>query len=68
MKTLLTKTALLIVLATMITADTASASNRHPGKQLQSRNVSLPAGNSGNVDWFAINRADHASSPYAGGG
>lgn len=68
MKTLLTKTALVIVLATLIAADAASAATRQHGKQLQSRSVSLPTSTSGSADWFTINRNDHASSPYAGGG
>jgi len=34
---------------------------------LQQRDVSLPTGAAGSNDWFAVERSDRASSPFAGG-
>jgi len=41
----------------------------YDGNGWDSRDVALPRGESGgSADWFNIDRGDHASSPYAGGG
>ena len=76
MKTLVTKLAIAtsIALATLAATEAAYAqpSRHHANRALQSRPAALPTEEGqgyydGNYE-FNVDRNDHASSPYAGGG
>lgn len=60
-----------VSLASLAAALPASAQSHrhHPAQSLQSHDVGLAGGyRSGPNSWFNVDRADRASSPYAGGG
>lgn len=70
MKMLVTKAVLVasVALATLAAAEAAYAAPRHHGaRAYHSRPAALYRGYSGRSQ-FNIDRADRASSPYAGGG
>ena len=60
-----------VSLASLAAVQPASAQSHphHAARNLQSHDVGLAGGyRSGPNSWFNVDRADHASSPYAGGG
>jgi hypothetical protein len=60
-----------VSLASLAALQPASAQphRHHPTQRLETRDVGLAGGyRTGPNSWFNVDRADRASSPYAGGG